>query len=119
MKKIAKNRIQTWFVTGASSGIGKELCLQLLNRGYNVVAISRRELDYTHDNILWYQCDVSDENSVKNAIDKGIKKFGRIDVLVNNAGISSYGTIEEETIEKMKQVMDVNFWGSYNTIHLI
>ena len=42
MKKINKDRIKTWFVTGASSGVGKELCNQLIKRGYNVIAISRR-----------------------------------------------------------------------------
>lgn len=119
MKKIVKDKIKTWFVTGASSGIGKELCLQLLAKGYNVIALSRRELDYSHENMLWCRCDVTNANDVENAIKLGIQKFGKIDVLSNNAGISSYGTIEEETPEKMKQVMEVNFWGAYNTIRAL
>ena len=47
-KKIDKNRIKTWFVTGASSGIGHELCEQLLKRGYNVIAVARRKPVFTN-----------------------------------------------------------------------
>ncbi len=119
MKKISKDKIKTWLVTGASSGIGKELCRQLLARGYNVIAISRRHLDFTHENLHYIQCDISNPEDVSNAVREGINKFGKIDVLSNNAGISSYGTIEEETPEKMRQVMEINFWGAYNIIRVI
>ena len=100
-KKLPKDKIKTWFVTGASSGIGKELCSQLLLRGYNVVAISRRVPTFENDNALNLSVDVTDINSVKTAIDKAIKHFGSVDVLANIAGISSYQTFEEETPEKI------------------
>lgn len=116
MKKINKEKIKTWFVTGASSGVGHELCKQLLDRDYNVVAVSRRIPDFKHKNAFCLSCDVTDPESVNEAINKGIEHFGRIDVVSNNAGISSYLTAEEETLEEMKRVMDVNFWGTYNVI---
>lgn len=117
MRKIDKNKIKTWFVTGASSGVGYEICKQLLERGYNVIAVSRRVPDFIHENVLCLSVDVTNVETIKEAISKGIKKFGRIDVLSNNAGISSYLTVEEEAIEDMRSAMEINFWGTYNTIH--
>lgn len=120
MRKIDKDKIKTWFVTGASSGIGKEMCLQLLQRGYNVVAVSRRMpsfSDYSDSkNLLCLSVDVTSPVSIQEAINKGILKFKKIDVLVNNAGISASVTCEEENLEHMKQVMETNFFGTYNTI---
>lgn len=119
MKKIQKYKIQTWFVTGASSGVGHELCRQLLNRGYNIIAVARRVPDFEHENALCLSVDVTKPETIQNAIQKGIEKFGKIDVLSNNAGISTKVTCEEETLEHMKQVMDVNFFGTFNTINAL
>ena len=116
-KKLPKDKIKTWFVTGASSGIGRELCSQLLLRGYNVVAVSRRVPTFENENALNLSVDVTDINSVKTAIDKAIKHFGSVDVLANIAGISSYKTFEEEATEKMRSVMETNYWGTYNTCY--
>ena len=119
MKKINKEKIKTWFVTGASSGVGHELCKQLLDRDYNVVAVSRRIPDFKHKNAFCLSCDVTDPESVKEAINKGIEHFKKIDVVSNNAGISTSVIFEEETLEHMKKVMDVNFFGIYNVMHAI
>lgn len=119
MKKIDKSKIKTWFVTGASSGVGYELCKQLLDRGYNVIAVSRRVPDFESSNALCLSVDVTKPETIQAAIDKGIEKFGRIDVLSNNAGISSYLTVEEEPVVNMRNTMEVNFWGTYNTIHCL
>ncbi len=118
-KKIDKEKIKTWFVTGASSGIGHEICRQLLIRGYNVVAVARRLPDFRDKNILCLSADVTNSDAIQNAINDGIKKFGRIDVLSNNAGISSDISCEEESLAHMKYVMDVNFFGAFNTINTI
>ena len=115
-KQISKEKIKTWFVTGASSGIGKELCLQLVEKGYNVIAIARRLPKISHTNALNLSVDVTDVSAIETAINLGLEKFGKIDVVVNSAGISSYGTFEEETETEMRRVMEVNFWGAYNTI---
>lgn len=118
MKKIDKNKIKTWFVTGASSGVGHELCICLIKRGYNVVAVSRHITDIKHENCISLSCDVTDINEINSAINIGMNKFGKIDVLINSAGISSYETAEEESYEEMRNVMETNFWGSYNTCRL-
>ena len=119
MKQIEKEKILTWFVTGASSGVGYELCKQLIEKGYNVIAVSRRIPDFTQPNVLCLSVDVTNPETINDAVKKGIEKFGRIDVLSNNAGISSYLTVEEEPVEEMRKVMETNFWGTYNTCHAI
>lgn len=119
MKKIDRKKIKTWFVTGASSGIGYKLSIELLNKGYNVIAVSRRVPKINHNNVLCLSVDVTKPDTIKTAIEEGIKKFGKIDVLSNNAGISANITCEEETIEHMKQVMETNFWGTFNAINAI
>ena len=119
MKKINKEKIKTWFITGASSGIGYQLTKELLNRGYNVVAVARNTPDITHQNALCLSVDVTKPDTINDAIKKGIEKFGKIDVLLNNAGITASVTLEEETLEHMKSVMETNFFGYFNTIHAI
>ena len=119
MKKIAKEKIKTWFVTGASSGVGHELCKQLLERGYNVIAVARRIPNFKQVNALCLSADVTMPETIQNAIKLGIERFGRIDVLSNNAGVSSDITTEEENLDHMKQVMEVNFFGTFNTINAI
>ena len=118
-KTIDKSKIKTWLVTGASSGVGYELCKQLLERGYNVIAAARRISDFEHKNALCISCDVSNPDSIQNAIKKGIERFGKIDVVSNNAGISTSVIFEEETLERMKNVMETNFFGTYNVIQSI
>ena len=119
ISKIDKEKIKTWFVTGASSGVGQELCRQLLARGYNVIAVARRVPDFKHKNALCLSCDVTNPDEVQNAITKGLEVFGKIDVLSNNAGISANITCEEENIDHLKQVMEVNYFGAFNTINAI
>lgn len=119
MKKIEKEKIKTWFVTGASSGVGHELCAQLLDRGYNVIAIARRIPDFKHENALCLSADVTKPETIKEAVKQGIERFKKIDVLSNNAGISAGITCEEETLEHMKQVMEVNFFGTFNAVNAL
>lgn len=118
-KKIKKEKIKTWFVTGASSGLGHELCEQLAQNGYNVIAIARRTPIFENKNIVCISADVTKVDEIENAINLGIEKFGEINVLVNNAGTSSYLTCEEELAEKMRSVMETNFWGAFNTIQIL
>ena len=119
MKKIAKDKIRTWFVTGASSGVGLEMCKQLLERGYNVIAVSRRIPLLENKNALCLSMDVTKIDEINNAISEGINRFGKIDVLVNNAGISANVSLEEENLEHMKKVMETNFFGTFISIHFV
>lgn len=117
--KILRDKIQTWFVTGASSGIGRELCVQLSQKGYNVVAVARTKPLFDCKNVLSLSVDVTKIEEVVSAVGQGIEKFGRVDVLVNCAGLSTYGTFEEETVETVRQVMETNYWGCFNTIKVL
>ncbi len=119
MKKIKKELIHTWLVTGAASGFGKETCRQLLERGYNVIAVSRRMPQFTQANALCLSVDVTKPETIKEAIDKGIEKFGGIDVVINHAGISTKVALEDETYESIKASMDTNFYGTFNIIKAI
>lgn len=108
-------------ITGASSGIGKALALEALKRGYRVVLAARR-LDEMQqlinqtgagpDQALAVETDVSDQDSCRNMVEETLDHFGRIDILINNAGISMRAIFEETDISVLQRLMQVNFWGS-------
>jgi short-subunit dehydrogenase len=106
-------------ITGASSGIGKALAEVYASKGWKLVLAARRlerlkefEAKFPNVEILSVKTDVTIESDCKNLIDMAIQKFGRIDVLINNAGISMRaGTIQVE-MDVLRKVMDVNFWGT-------
>lgn len=116
---MKSNKIKTWFVTGASSGVGKEICKQLIDRGYNVIAVARRTPEFFGDNVLSLSVDVTKPDMIEKAVKHGIEKFGSIDVLVNNAGISQYSTCEELSFSELENVMNVNFYASFYTIKAV
>ena len=108
-------------ITGASSGIGKALTELYVEKGSKVVMAARnlekmneiiKNLSTDKDRILAIQTDVSKEEDCKNLINKTIEKFGRIDVLINNAGISMRALFADLDIKVIQQVMDINFWGT-------
>ena len=110
-------------VTGASSGIGKALVLELISMNAKVVMAARNVVllneiisDHTSNdtdaNIIAIETDVTLESDCKRLIEKTIEKFGRIDVLINNAGISMRALFDDVDLNVIKQVMDVNFWGT-------
>lgn len=112
---------KTWFITGASKGFGLLFIEQLLAKGYNVAATSRRLADLekaagSHPNLLSLEVNLTDELSVKGAIDATIAKFGTLDVVVNNAGYGLLGAIEELTDTESRQNFDVNVFGLLNVI---
>lgn len=116
---IKREKIKTWFVTGASSGIGHEICRQLLERGYNVIAVARRVPNFTEPNALCLSVDVTKPETIDIAVKRGIERFGRIDVLSNNAGMLFNATFEEETLEHMRLALETNFLGTFNTMHAL
>lgn len=99
-------------VTGASSGIGKAAALALVDAGFEVVGTSRRASgDARRDGVTFLGLDVASDTSVVGAVDRVIEKFGRIDVLVNNAGIGSAGAGEERSLAQDQQLFDINVFG--------
>lgn len=94
-------------VTGASSGIGLVTAKALRHDGYHVFGTSRKPMSDTADGITMLVCDVIDDQSVQGVVDEVLKRTGRIDLLVNNAGIGLLGGAEESTTAQAKAVFDV------------
>lgn len=111
---------QTWFITGASKGFGRILVDKLLEKGNRVVATSRNINSFKeikNDNFLGLEIkDLTNENDIIEAFNKTTNKFESIDVLINNAGYGQFGAFEEVTDKQMRQLFDVNVFGTFNTI---
>ena len=113
---------RTAIVTGGSRGIGKEMAEGLAEAGANIVLCARRQewLDGTVEefaakgfNARGTVADVSKSDDVQNAVDETISHFGRIDILINNAGISWGAMPEDMALEKWQKVLDVNLTGCF------
>lgn len=113
---------KVWFVTGASKGLGLSLVKMLLKNGNKVAATSRNIADLikavgnTTDAFLPLAVNLVAEDSVADAVEKTISTFGRIDVVVNNAGYGLVGGLEELTDAEARANFDVNVFGSLNVI---
>jgi short-subunit dehydrogenase len=108
-------------ITGASSGIGKALAFEMAARNAWVVIAARSEsklaaieaeLKKSGKQVLAVKTDVSSEQDCRNLIDAAIDKFGRIDILINNAGISMRALFKDLDLSVIRHLMDVNFWGA-------
>lgn len=112
----------TWFITGSSSGLGRELTEQALAHGDRVAATARRpetldDLRETYGERLWTDLlDVTDPAQVQRAIAGAFEAFGGIDVVVNNAGYGVFASVEEATDEQIARVVDTNLLGSIRVI---
>jgi NAD(P)-dependent dehydrogenase (short-subunit alcohol dehydrogenase family) len=97
-------------VTGASRGIGKAIAQKFVQAGYQVFGTTRQASPVgTPDRVL--RLDVQDEESVEKCVNAILEQTGRIDFLINNAGISIYGAIEEVSLAQIKAVFETNFFG--------
>lgn len=120
------NTKKVWLVTGASKGLGLSLVKMLLNKGYSVAATSRKLDglqkaigDPNNSNLLQLKLDLSDENSVKQAIEDTITKFGKLDVVVNNAGYGVTGALEETSEKQIIQNLEVNLFAVIRIIKAV
>ncbi len=106
---------KTVLITGASTGIGRATAIYFHEQGWNVIATMRtpeKEKEFNQlDNILVVKLDVTDLNSINNAISKGISTFGKIDVIVNNAGYGAYGPLETFPRENIIRQFNTNVIG--------
>lgn len=98
-------------VTGASGGAGRHIAGTLAKHGFRVFGTSRNPKNDTLDGFAMLPLDVTDDDSVANCVTRVIEQAGRIDVLVNNAGIELLGAIEETSIDEAKKVFETNFFG--------
>ena len=111
-------------ITGATRGIGKQIALTLANEGYNIVLNYRtendeliqakNEIESKNVNCLTVQGDVTNFEDCKQMIERAINEFGKIDVLINNAGITKDMLLARMKEEDFKQVIDVNLVGTFN-----
>lgn len=106
---------KTVLITGASSGIGKAAALFFASKGWNVAATMRnpeREKDITvYSSVCLLQLDVCDETSIRKAVEDTLRVFGKIDVLVNNAGYGTLGVFEYSTTENVRNQLETNVVG--------
>jgi len=110
---------KTILITGASSGIGKTTARYFQERGWNVVATMRRPENEQElmalKNVLVTRLDVQDAASIRSAVEAGIARFKKIDVLLNNAGYGAFGPLEASPMEKIRRQFDVNVIGLLET----
>ena len=120
-----ENNKKVWFITGASKGFGLSLVKQLLEAGQLVAATSRNKQELTAavnttcDNFLPLQVELVNESSVSLALQHVYEIFGRIDVVINNAGYGIGGAIEELTDEETRKAFDVNVFATLNVIRYV
>lgn len=104
---------QTFLITGASRGLGRAITEAALDAGHSVVATVRGDHDLpSHERLLVHTLDVRDRDQAGRAVDAAIQRFGRIDVLVNNAGYGLVGAIEEVSETEARDILDTDLLGA-------
>jgi NADP-dependent 3-hydroxy acid dehydrogenase YdfG len=113
-------------VTGASSGIGEATALELAGHGAKVAIAARRRdrlddlagrIGASGSEVLVVEGDVTDESAARNAVEETVRRFGRLDTVVANAGVMLLGPIENAPIEEWRQMIDINLLGLLYTSH--
>ncbi len=113
---------KVWLITGTSSGLGESIAKEVLDKGDILIATARNSAKISpeirhHQNSLVTDIDVTDIQSVNKAIKETVQIYGKLDVLVNNAGIGYMGAVEETDPQAARQVMETDFWGVSNMIN--
>ncbi|MBO2011583.1 oxidoreductase [Hymenobacter negativus] len=116
---------KVWLVTGATKGFGLEITKAALDSGDRVIATVRSQPDalattlHHHANLFTAQMDVTDEAQVQQAVQQGVAHFGRLDVVVNNAGYGLVAALEEATDAEVRQQYDTNVFGVLNVVRAV
>jgi NAD(P)-dependent dehydrogenase (short-subunit alcohol dehydrogenase family) len=125
---IIKNKQATgekpvWFITGCSTGFGRELAKHVLELGYRVVVTARHHSDIKDladkGDALLLKLDVTHKGQITAAIKAAEAKFGRIDVLVNNAGIGYFAAVEESKEHDIRKMFEINVFGLSRMMHAV
>ena len=127
MKNKNKESVATtqpvWFITGCSTGFGRELASHLLGLGYRTVVTARNPADVkdlaTKGEALALKLDVTDQSQIDAAIKAAEKQFGGIDVLVNNAGIGFFAAVEESEDQEVRRMFEINVFGMSRMIKAV
>ncbi len=123
MAQQSENKI--WFITGSSRGFGKIWTEAALQRGDKVIATARKLSAIAHlnekygDNVLTLELDVTDTEKVNTVVQQGYEHFGRLDIVLNNAGYSLVGTIEEASMDDIRKLYETNILGPVAVIQAV
>jgi NAD(P)-dependent dehydrogenase (short-subunit alcohol dehydrogenase family) len=115
---MSSNHCKTWLITGTSSGFGNAFASYALEKGYNVVATARNPaklkdlVAQAPDRVLALTLDVDRPQDAEAAVSAAVERFGRIDVLINNAGYGIVGAVEETPDSALRALMETNFFGA-------
>ncbi|MCP2351780.1 SDR family NAD(P)-dependent oxidoreductase [Nonomuraea roseoviolacea] len=116
---------KVWFVTGSSRGLGRQFVQAALSRGDRVAATARTTTSLDDlaaaygDQVLPLAMDVTDKSAVGEAVKRAVEHFGRLDVIVNNAGYAQIGAIEELTEHELREQMETNLFGAVWVIQAV
>jgi NAD(P)-dependent dehydrogenase (short-subunit alcohol dehydrogenase family) len=121
LRRTDMDRQKVALITGVSSGIGRATATALVNDGFRVFGTMRdpARLGQELDTVELISMDVRNENSARSAVQSVLERAGRIDVLVNNAGITLIGSAEETSVEEAKQLFETNFFGVLRLTQLV
>lgn len=121
--KPVRGRAAVWLITGCSTGIGRALAKHVLELGYRTVVTARNPDQVqdlaAHGEALVLKLDVTDQRQVDAAVKAAEEAFGRIDVLVNNAGIGYFAAVEESEDDEIHKMFDINVFGLFRMIHAV
>jgi NAD(P)-dependent dehydrogenase (short-subunit alcohol dehydrogenase family) len=112
---------KTWLITGASRGFGREFARAALRRGDNVAATARdvstlQDLRDEHPGLLALSLDVTDADAVRDRVTEAERHFGRLDIVVNNAGYGHFGAVEEVTDAELRDQLETNVFGAHRVV---
>jgi NAD(P)-dependent dehydrogenase (short-subunit alcohol dehydrogenase family) len=122
---MTQDNAPVWFITGCSTGFGREIARQVLGRGWRAVVTARnleqvRDIVTGHkDNALGLSLDVTDKDAIARAVQSAEEEFGRIDVLVNNAGYGYLAAIEEGEDDEVRAMFETNVFGLIDLIKAV
>ncbi len=121
---MSQENTPVWFITGCSTGFGRELAKLILARGWNAVVTSRNVADVVdivdgHTNGFAVALDINKPDQILEAVGQAETHFGRIDVLVNNAGYGYLAAVEEGEEDQVRQIFETNFFGLVNLTNAV